>query len=62
MRIIVFIVAFAMLLASQGLLALSFNVPGFQGFLFVAGVVLFAGAIAVAFGRPVSNKPAANDN
>jgi hypothetical protein len=49
MRIIIFLIALGMLGASQGLLALAFQIPEFGGVIFFSGILVFCLALAIPF-------------
>lgn len=49
MRVIIFLIAMGLLGASQGLLALAFELPEFGGIIFFSGIMAFALALAIPF-------------
>ena len=49
MRVIIFLVAMGLLGASQGLLALAFQLPEFGGIIFFSGIIAFCLALAIPF-------------
>lgn len=49
MRILIFILSMVLLLASWYVMALSFNVPGYQAWVFSAGIILFTISVAIPF-------------
>ena len=49
MRVLIFLLSIVLFLASWYVMALSFNVPGYQAWVFGGGILLFTLSIAIPF-------------